>query len=73
MSILENIFISNKNWVTEKLKVDPEYFTKLSKGQNTEFLYIGCSDTRVTAEDLMCFMPRSIYSQKCCQSSGKHR
>jgi len=61
MSTLENIFKNNKNWVAEKLKVDPEYFTNLSKGQHPEFLYIGCSDSRVTAEDLMGVMPGEVF------------
>jgi len=61
MSTLENIFKNNKNWVAEKLKVDPEYFTNLSKGQHPEFLYIGCSDSSVTAEDLMGVMPGEVF------------
>lgn len=55
--ILEN----NKQWVAEKLKVDSEYFTKLGKGQNPEILYIGCSDSRVTAEELLGAGPGEIF------------
>ncbi len=47
------IFENNEKWVTEKLSLDTDYFKKLSMGQSPEFLYIGCSDSRVTAEDLM--------------------
>ena len=50
---IEKIFDNNKNWVESKLNVDPKYFNDLSKGQNPEILYIGCSDSRVTAEELM--------------------
>ena len=50
---IEKIFENNKNWVESKLNVDPKYFNDLSKGQNPEILYIGCSDSRVTAEELM--------------------
>ena len=47
------IFENNREWVTQKLNIDPAYFENLSKGQAPEVLYIGCSDSRVTAEELM--------------------
>lgn len=50
---LKNIFENNKAWVKKKLDVDPDYFERLSRGQKPEILYIGCSDSRVTAEELM--------------------
>lgn len=50
---IQKIFENNKNWVAEKLGQEPNYFKNLSKGQNPEILYIGCSDSRVTAEELM--------------------
>ena len=40
---------------------DPVYFDKLSKGQNPEYLYIGCSDSRVTAEEIMGLVPGEIF------------
>lgn len=49
----EQVFKNNKAWVQKKLKIDSNYFKNLSKGQNPEILYIGCSDSRVTAEELM--------------------
>lgn len=59
--IFKRIFDNNKNWVSEKLKNIPDYFEKLSKGQHPEFLYIGCSDSRVTAEDLMGLNPGEVF------------
>jgi carbonic anhydrase len=50
---IKKIFENNEKWVQEKLNIDPEYFKNLSKGQSPEILYIGCSDSRVTAEELM--------------------
>lgn len=50
---IKKIFENNKKWVAEKLNVQPDYFEKLSEGQSPEVLYIGCSDSRVTAEELM--------------------
>jgi carbonic anhydrase len=50
---IQTIFDNNRQWVAEKLGQDKDYFKNLSKGQNPEILYIGCSDSRVTAEELM--------------------
>jgi carbonic anhydrase len=57
----KRIFENNEKWVAEKLALDPEYFEHLSKGQNPDFLYIGCSDSRVTAEDLMGVNPGEVF------------
>jgi carbonic anhydrase len=61
MNKIEQIFTNNKTWVAEKLAVSPAYFENLSKGQSPEFLYIGCSDSRVTAEDLMGVQPGEVF------------
>jgi carbonic anhydrase len=61
MQPFEKIFENNKQWVSQKLALDPQYFDKLSKGQTPEFLYIGCSDSRVTAEDLMGVQPGEVF------------
>lgn len=55
------IFLNNKMWVANQLSLDPEYFNKLSKGQHPELLYIGCSDSRVTAEELMGMKPGEVF------------
>lgn len=55
------IFENNQKWIAEKLEGDPDYFSKLSKGQQPEYLYIGCSDSRVTAEDLMGMQPGQVF------------
>jgi carbonic anhydrase len=57
----EQIFKNNEKWVAEKLLLDPDYFINLSKGQSPEYLYIGCSDSRVTAEDLMGVQPGEVF------------
>ena len=61
MDKIEKIFANNKQWVAEKLAVSPTYFEDLGKGQSPEFLYIGCSDSRVTAEDLMGVQPGEVF------------
>jgi carbonic anhydrase len=58
---VEDVFKNNEKWIAEKLAIDPNYFTELSKGQSPEFLYIGCSDSRVTAEDLMGIQPGQAF------------
>ncbi|MFA7327220.1 MAG: carbonic anhydrase [Candidatus Kapaibacterium sp.] len=60
MKIL-NVFENNKRWIASKLKEDENYFSELSKGQNPELLYIGCSDSRVTAEELMGVQPGDVF------------
>ncbi len=58
---LNRVFSNNEKWIAEKLKVDPEFFEKLAKGQSPDILYIGCSDSRVTAEELMGVNPGEVF------------
>ena len=58
---IEQIFRNNEKWISEKLKKDANYFKNLSKGQNPDILYIGCSDSRVTAEELMGVSPGDVF------------
>lgn len=61
MDKFEQIFRNNEIWVVDKLEKDAEYFNNLVKGQSPDFLYIGCSDSRVTAEDLMGVQPGEVF------------
>lgn len=58
---LEKVFKNNEKWIAERLEKDPDYFANLSKGQSPDILYIGCSDSRVTAEDLMGVSPGEVF------------
>jgi len=58
---LNNVFKNNKKWIKNKLAIDSNYFEELGKGQNPELLYIGCSDSRVTAEELMGAQPGEVF------------
>ena len=58
---LDRIFQNNENWIKDKLALDKDYFTKLGQGQNPKLLYIGCSDSRVSAEDLMGLTPGEVF------------
>ncbi len=58
---IKAIFRNNSEWVKQKIATDPSYFRNLSLGQNPEILYIGCSDSRVTAEELMGIGPGEAF------------
>ncbi|MCB0478618.1 MAG: carbonic anhydrase [Crocinitomicaceae bacterium] len=58
---LAKIFENNRQWVQDKLNLDPNYFKNLSEGQNPDILYIGCADSRVTAEELMGVAPGEAF------------
>lgn len=58
---IEQVFANNEKWIQEKLAANKDYFNELAKGQAPEFLYIGCSDSRVTAEDIMGVQPGEVF------------
>ncbi|WP_439557352.1 carbonic anhydrase [Dyadobacter sp.] len=58
---ISQIFQNNQDWVQKKLNVEPDYFSNLAKGQTPGILYIGCSDSRVTAEELMGVEPGEVF------------
>ena len=57
MQILKNIFEKNKKWAAKIKESDPDFFRKLSKQQNPEYLWIGCSDSRVPANEIVGMLP----------------
>ena len=57
----KRVFENNRKWIAEKKAVDKDYFTRLAEGQNPEILYIGCSDSRATAEELMGAGPGEVF------------
>lgn len=58
---IKQVFKNNEAWVASKLGTDNDYFTNLAKGQSPAILYIGCSDSRVTAEDMMGLGPGEVF------------
>jgi carbonic anhydrase len=58
---IEDVFENNRLWIAEKLSDNPNYFSNLADGQSPEFLYIGCSDSRVSAEELMGVKPGEVF------------
>lgn len=61
---MKDIFEGNKAWVEETLAKDPAFFDNLSKGQSPEYLWIGCSDSRVPANEIVNLPPGSIFVQR---------
>ena len=58
---ISDVFKNNEKWIQKKLDVDPDFFDKISQGQNPDLLYIGCSDSRVTAEEMMGVEPGEAF------------
>lgn len=52
---------NNKTWVASQLELDPNFFDNLSKGQAPEYLWIGCSDSRVPAESITGTEPGEMF------------
>lgn len=61
MKILKDLFENNQKWATKIKEADPDFFTKLSKQQNPEYLWIGCSDSRVPANQIVDLLPGEIF------------
>jgi len=57
----KKIIDGNKNWVAAKISEDPDYFKKLSKGQSPPLLWIGCSDSRVPANEVIGAQPGEVF------------
>src|SRR5678815_4252869 len=61
MKSYERLLQENKEWATGKVAEDPEYFDRLSHIQTPEFLWIGCSDSRVPANEITGTQPGEIF------------
>ena len=57
----KNLIENNKKWVESQLATDSEYFKDLSKGQNPPLLWIGCSDSRVPANEIIGAKPGEVF------------
>jgi len=64
MDLMHNLLEGNKEWVKETIERDPEFFDGLAAGQTPEFLWIGCSDSRVPASEITKQLPGSIFVQR---------
>ena len=61
MTSYQKLLLENKAWATEKVSDDPEFFSRLEHLQTPEFLWIGCSDSRVPANEITGTQPGEIF------------
>jgi len=61
MQNLKQLFEQNRAWAGAIKQRDPEFFQKLSRQQNPEYLWIGCSDSRVPANEIIGLLPGEVF------------
>ncbi len=61
MTSYEKLLRENKSWAEAQIQIDPEFFSRLSEIQTPEFLWIGCSDSRVPADKITGTQPGEIF------------
>ena len=61
METLPHLFAQNQAWAEAIKFRDPEFFQKLSRQQNPEYLWIGCSDSRVPANEIIGLLPGEVF------------
>src|SRR5437870_8915822 len=61
MSVLKHLFESNRAWADRIRSEDPEFFQKLSRQQSPAYLWIGCSDSRVPANEIVGLLPGELF------------
>jgi len=57
----DQIFENNRRWAELKRLKDPDYFVKLASAHNPDYLFIGCSDSRVPADAIMGVEPGDVF------------
>ena len=61
MATYEQIFENNRKWVADMKAKDADFFEKLAREQTPDYLYIGCSDSRVPANEIMGLEPGDVF------------
>jgi carbonic anhydrase len=61
MKTLPFLFENNRNWAAQITKKDPTFFSRLTQQQSPEFLWIGCSDSRVPANEIIGLLPGELF------------
>jgi carbonic anhydrase len=61
MKKLKSIFEKNHSWASKLKATDPDFFSKSVEGQAPTYLYIGCADSRVSADQLLGLMPGEVF------------
>ena len=61
MASYDEIFENNRKWVEQNTERDPDFFSRLATHQEPEFLFIGCADSRVPANEIMGLSPGDVF------------
>jgi carbonic anhydrase len=61
MSALKDLLVNNRRWVTLLTSADPQFFERLSHQQAPKYLWIGCADSRVPANEIVGLMPGELF------------
>lgn len=61
MKLLKPLFDNNRRWAERIRQENPAFFEQLAKQQNPEFLWIGCSDSRVPSNQIIDLMPGEVF------------
>src|SRR3954449_13461247 len=61
MGKLSHLFANNQAWAAEITKESPDFFTQLTSQQNPEYLWIGCADSRVPANQIVRLLPGELF------------
>ncbi|MBX2966759.1 MAG: carbonate dehydratase [Cyclobacteriaceae bacterium] len=72
MDIYKSLLEGNKQWAEQRLKEDPEFFINLAKGQSPQVLWIGCSDSRVPANEVTGTKPGDIFVHRNIANMAIH-
>src|ERR1700704_5824563 len=61
MSVLDRLFDNNAKWATRMIERDPQFFSRLQEQQKPTYLWIGCSDSRVPANEIVGLAPGEVF------------
>jgi carbonic anhydrase len=61
MKVLKQLFENNSKWAANRKDSDPDFFNRLSQQQSPEYLWIGCSDSRVPANEIVGLLPGELF------------
>jgi carbonic anhydrase len=61
MKVLKTLFENNRRWASQQTQSDPDFFNRLLQQQSPEYLWIGCSDSRVPANEIVGLLPGELF------------
>jgi len=61
MKVLKQLFNNNRKWAAKRKESDPDFFNRLAQQQSPQYLWIGCSDSRVPANEIVGLLPGELF------------